>query len=351
MNDLAFSATTSPLVSVVIPSFQRANTLPRAIQSVLNQTYPHFEVIIVDDGSTDNTREIVEKSCLLDKRIRYIFQHNQGPGAARNTGMQHASGEYIAFLDADDEWEPYKLAGQVKIFQDFPWLYFQFADCRNINAHTQRSNLLSEANALIFSRLMQYARKLNSILVFQRPVERVLLWRTFLLTSTVMIRRQVVESVGLFDTRWRGPEDVDYWIRCAVTYGEIGYWPEVVAKRYHDTRSITWIRDTTLLEKIRFCKDCLESELYASLHPIIWRKIRSVYRALIRLYGEQQMRQKAWRTFRESLAFGFDPRVLIYLIGAFAGPSSFSLVDRLISFKLRIAGSETLHILEEMEQQ
>ena len=106
-----------PLVSVVIPTHERAQLLKRAISSVLAQTYSRLEIIVVDDASRDNTREVVES--FGDSRIRY-FQHqtNKGGSAARNTGIRNATGEFIAFLDDDDEWEPEKTEEQIKVLQD-----------------------------------------------------------------------------------------------------------------------------------------------------------------------------------------------------------------------------------------
>lgn len=106
--------TSTPRVSVIIPTFNRAHLLPCAVQSVLNQTFTDFELIIVDDASTDNTQEVVES--FGDLRIRYIeHEQNKGGGAARNTGIKEARGEFIAFLDSDDEWMSQKLEIQATV--------------------------------------------------------------------------------------------------------------------------------------------------------------------------------------------------------------------------------------------
>jgi glycosyltransferase involved in cell wall biosynthesis len=106
-----------PSVSIIIPTYNRAHMLLKAIQSVLNQTYQDFEVIMVDDGSTNNTEEVVRN--LRDERIQY-FQHekNRGVAVSRNTGIQVANSKYIAFLDSDDEWFPTKLEKQVNRFKE-----------------------------------------------------------------------------------------------------------------------------------------------------------------------------------------------------------------------------------------
>jgi glycosyltransferase involved in cell wall biosynthesis len=107
-----------PLVSVIIPTHNRASMLPRAIRSVQRQTYPHLEIIVIDDASVDNTPEVVKS--FEDPRIHYIrHDTNRGGSASRNTGIRAATGEYIAFLDDDDEWEPEKTEEQLKVIRDY----------------------------------------------------------------------------------------------------------------------------------------------------------------------------------------------------------------------------------------
>ena len=106
-------------VSIIIPTYNCARLIGRAIQSVLNQTYRDFELIIVDDSSTDNTDKIVKKFQEQDKRVKYIrHEKNRGGSAARNTGIKNAKGEYIAFQDSDDEWLPEKLKKQIEVFKN-----------------------------------------------------------------------------------------------------------------------------------------------------------------------------------------------------------------------------------------
>ena len=106
------------LVSVIIPCFNRADIVGETIGSVLAQSYAKFEVIVIDDGSTDNTREVV--STFADRRIRYFYKANGGLSAARNSGLDAARGEFIAFLDSDDVWHRWKLSAQLEIFARYP---------------------------------------------------------------------------------------------------------------------------------------------------------------------------------------------------------------------------------------
>ena len=107
----------TPRVSVIIPTFNRATHVPRAIESVLSQRYRDFEIIVVDDGSKDNTREVVTA---YGAPVRYVFQENQGPGAARNLGIRTAAGAYLAFLDSDDAWLPAFLEKTVSALDEHP---------------------------------------------------------------------------------------------------------------------------------------------------------------------------------------------------------------------------------------
>lgn len=116
-----------PLVSIILPTYNREKFLPRAINSVVNQTYQNWELIIVDDRSTDNTEALVREYMKQDQRMRYIKNtHKKGCGGSRNQGIEVAKGEYIAFLDDDDEWKEYHLKDIVEEFgknEDVDWIY------------------------------------------------------------------------------------------------------------------------------------------------------------------------------------------------------------------------------------
>ncbi|QIT56556.1 glycosyltransferase family 2 protein [Aquisalimonas sp. 2447] len=110
--------TAAPLISIVTPTFNRAGYLPVAIDSVLAQTFPNLEYLIVDDGSTDNTSDVVNS--YDDERIRYFRQENQGQSVARNVGIENSRGEFVCFLDSDDAWVPEKLQQQLEAFRAHP---------------------------------------------------------------------------------------------------------------------------------------------------------------------------------------------------------------------------------------
>jgi glycosyltransferase involved in cell wall biosynthesis len=200
-----------PLVSVIIPTYNRAAVLPRAIGSVLSQKDADFELIVVDDGSTDGTNEYGvrrfaygEKECSVRRtpsaeRVRFLSQSNKGPSAARNLGIQHAKGEWIAFLDSDDEWIPGKLKAQLKFFEENPdYLICQTEEIWIRNG--KRVNPMKKhqkSGGFIFEKCLP--------LCVVSP-------------SAVMMHRKLFDEVGLFDESLPACEDYDLWLRIASKY-------------------------------------------------------------------------------------------------------------------------------------
>jgi glycosyltransferase involved in cell wall biosynthesis len=130
-----------PLISVIIPCYNYAHFLPEAVESVLRQTYSHFECIIINDGSSDNTEEISQKYCMLDKRVKYIKQENQGLSSARNTGISIAVGKYILPLDADDRISPDYANKAVAVLEDNPNIGIVYCDALFFGSTTTKFQL------------------------------------------------------------------------------------------------------------------------------------------------------------------------------------------------------------------
>ena len=183
----------NPVVSVVIPTYNHARYLACAIGSVLTQTFAQWEAIVVDDGSTDNPFAVVAQ--LGDPRIRYIYQTNQGLAAARNTGIGAAKGEYLAFLDADDEWECEFLQHTLNTLSADDSLAGVFTRNRFIDRDGQ---VLLPLGGQVVSRADLYDRLLEG---------------GFFPPNTVLVRTAVVRQAGLFDTQLSGVADWDLWLR------------------------------------------------------------------------------------------------------------------------------------------
>jgi glycosyltransferase involved in cell wall biosynthesis len=189
----------SQAISVVVPAFNYGCYLAEAIRSVLAQSFSDFELIIVDDGSKDDTRKIVHR--FPDPRIRYIYQSNRGLSAARNTGIANARFALIAFLDADDLWMPEMLASAHARFQLLP-PSFGLAACDSLR--------ISQEGALL-----DHSRRGGRTLSEREIRSRDLILKSHFMPSTVVARREVFERVGAFDTSLRSTEDRDMWIRAA----------------------------------------------------------------------------------------------------------------------------------------
>lgn len=209
-----------PKVSVIIPSYNRADLITETVNSVLAQTYKDFELIIVDDGSTDATLTVLKT---YGDAIHYIKKENGGQGSARNVGIKAASGEYIAFLDSDDLWHSQKLEKQMEIFKfsNTNWVY---CDMEMFDSDTKRS--LGLYNHIVYK-------------PHEGFVGRALLMGDFIGSPTPIIRKNVFEHVGYFDESeiLRCREDWEMWLRIAAHY-PVKYIRESLSKyRVHSSNS------------------------------------------------------------------------------------------------------------------
>lgn len=183
-------------VSVIIPTYNRISLLTKALDSVLCQTYSPLEVIVIDDASTDNTRSELESRY---PQVRYACQTHQGVSAARNTGIKLARSEWIAFLDSDDAWWPYKLAEQVEALERHPGFLICHSDeiwirnGRRMNPKKKHA----KHGGWIFARCLPLC---------------------VISPSSVIIHRSVFESVGRFDESLPACEDYDLWLRICARY-------------------------------------------------------------------------------------------------------------------------------------
>lgn len=189
-----------PAISVIIPTYNRAGFLSRAIRSVVAQTLPCAEILIVDDGSTDDTARLVEQ---LQKEssipLRYFWQENSGPAAARNLGVDRAAGSLLAFLDSDDHWHREKLECQWSVLQHHPHI---------LVAHTREKWL----------RRGLHLNQKNRHLAPTGHIFSLCLQLCAVGMSTVMVRRELFAVIGLFDPTFPCCEDYDFWLRASCRF-------------------------------------------------------------------------------------------------------------------------------------
>lgn len=206
---------TSPLASIIIPCYNTAAYLPHAIKSALDQTYSPIEIVVIDDGSTDDTASIVAQ--YKNSAIKYVYQSNKGLSAARNTGIRMATGEYIALLDADDLWERDKLHKQIELLKKYPSCGMVFTDYSTFNTEG------------VLSRTRNADRHDGSVSYEQ------LLSRLNFIYCTVVIRCEVFEQCGYFDESLRSIEDYDMWLRIAQQFEIRGIRESLACIRIHNS--------------------------------------------------------------------------------------------------------------------
>ncbi|HIK58850.1 MAG: glycosyltransferase [Verrucomicrobiales bacterium] len=197
------------LVSVITATYNRADYLSLAIESVLNQSYKNIEYHIVDDGSTDNTCQVLE-AYLKDKRVHCYYQENQGQSAARNLGVKKARGEFICFLDSDNIWELNKLEQQLEFSKLNPEADIVYGDGR----------LIDEDGNMLFTPVIKR---------YSGFITEKLLMNNFISNNTVMSKRRCFEELGQFNEALRYAEDYDLWLRMSTRF-TFNYQPKSLVK-------------------------------------------------------------------------------------------------------------------------
>jgi glycosyltransferase involved in cell wall biosynthesis len=248
----------TPLVSVVTPTYNSGNFIAQAIQSVLEQTYQHHEVIVIDDGSTDETKDVLRG---FNSYIKYLYQENRGPSAARNAGIRAARGKYICFLDADDLWVANKLEVQLAFMEHHCDIGLVFSDFEEFDAdRILRGSFLAE-------KVFRYD------IVSEIPIREAfmkLVMENFIPTSTIMVRKECFEKVGLFDESLRSVEDRDMLLRIAAHFG-IACIPLVLSKKRVHGSNISGDRELANRSLIKVLEK--NRRLFSNLAPAtVWRK-------------------------------------------------------------------------------
>ncbi len=293
-----------PLVSVVIPVYNGEAFVGQAIESVLAQTWPHLELIVVNDGSTDGSAEVIGR---YRDRLVLVEQSNQGVAAARNAGMQRAKGDFVALLDQDDWWRPEKLARQVPLLAANP-----------------RVGLVHTAVDHYDQTRQQWVGPLNPQAKPERLVGqcfRQLLLDNQIYNSTVLLRRAALEQVGLCDLSIRGNtvQDYDLWLRIA-RHWELAFVPEpLVVFRIHSGQG-TWDRRLMLSEEARLLERVLAEEGLTGDWELRGRMAR-LYDQLGTAQLEAGDRRGARQSFRRALQWQPTGRArLLWLIGWLPSP-------------------------------
>jgi glycosyltransferase involved in cell wall biosynthesis len=208
------------LVSIIVPVWNAEEYIKESVDSALAQTHPNFEVIVVDDGSTDGTRNILE-SYAKDSRFKYVYQTNKGLAGARNTGIRESKGEYVAFLDSDDIFMPDKIKEQVDAFETHPDFGVCYSDLTHFSDSPATLSVAMRAGPPAPTRGAWRASSKPREFYHHRytypsgDILEPLLRRQFINPLTVMVRREVIDKYGMFNESFRRSEDWELWLRWA----------------------------------------------------------------------------------------------------------------------------------------
>ena len=323
-----------PLISVVIPTFNRARQVQAALRSVLAQTYPEFEVIVVDDGSTDGTGQalqtFISQESVNGRRVRYFFQPNQGQSAARNMGIEKARGELVAFLDSDDIWLPEKLEWQVRALE-------QFKDkcCACITDARLTDNLGMDTTAFRESG-KPYEETLG---IDFEAVKNLVKCRDPFWISTLLVRTDVVKQLGWFDNGLGYAEDHDFLFRLSLVTSfcyvnkplsllDRSKSPEGSNCRPWDEVEVRLRGSQAMLEK--WLK--LDSKLPPDVLKTVTHSLRQLYSAWTNWYLEHERYEEARQAVRKAMKYEPTTKLAIKWTLTHAAPS----FARRISPKMRV---------------
>lgn len=288
-----------PRVSVIIPAYNAGASLGEAIGSVFAQTYEDFEVIVVDDGSSDDTERIVRS---FRRGVCYLRQEHQGVSAARNFGIRACGGEYVAFLDADDLWRRDKLERQVPELEN------------DVRVGLVCSDWALETKGTVIPSVLSMRPAVHSGYLFREVVRN-----AFVLTSTVVVRRRCLEILGGFDEMFPTTEDQDLWLRIGYRYLIAVVPATLITKRRRDNGLSSDSRAASVYQ-IRLLEKAL-----ANLPDLSLRNRRVLRAALSRNYldlGYDDFTQMALREARKPLLSSLANdwtrvRSLVYLMATY----------------------------------
>jgi len=197
------------MVSIIIPTYNYGKYLTETLQSVKNQSFRDWECIVIDDGSTDNTKEIVDIFISEDSRYKYIYQANKGVSSARNIGIKAASGDFIQFLDGDDLLQIDKIKSQIDAFEKYPLVDIVYNEVRffdDENIEHLKTSLTGKKQDDWMPKVSANGKEV--VALFSKI--------NFIVTNAPLLKKSVFEKVGYFNETMKALEDWDFWMRCAL---------------------------------------------------------------------------------------------------------------------------------------
>ena len=306
----------APLVSILLPTYNRAHLLPRAVDSVLGQTYPNWELLIWNDGSTDETEAVLHG--LNDVRIRCFSDRNRGKAAAVNCAFARSRGDLITFLDDDDTWLPDKLKSQIAFLQNDRDVDLIFSNFLNINKDTDIGANGFAQSAAGLGRLQTSSDSPDYKRIRKGWLEGIAV-DNFIAMDTIIMRRSLIEVVGGFNEKLACSEDFELWWRLGLAGVRAAYTDEVLLIRNKYPGSLSGSGIRTLAGTLPMLDACAEASKQANREETI-RYLRPAYRNvwqnLTAEYGREGELSRAFQAFSNSLRYGLRPGSFKALFGA-----------------------------------
>ena len=302
------------LVSVIMPAYNAGRHIAESVESVLAQTFGDWELVVVDDGSADDTGEVVARFASKESRVRYVRRPNGGQAAARNTGLGEARGPFVAFLDADDLWLPEKLAAQIAVMErtgvDLVYTDGYFFSEDGAASADERFNILpGEARGVEMFRTLFTSNRIG--------------------TLSVLVKREALDAVGLFDESraYQNCEDYDLWLRLA-KWGAGFYGMAEKLMRYRRHAAATTYTASRLLAPMLAV--ILKHAPDPALDPaLVRRRVRGLYRDLISSLVSEGQFDEARRRMREFYAWdGGAPVTALQRLVLRLLPSRYNYISR-----------------------
>jgi GT2 family glycosyltransferase len=317
-------------VSVITPTYNRATLLERSIESVLAQTYSNFELIVVDDGSIDETQDVLVR--YKDARLRFVrFEKNRGIGAARFEGVMQSKGDWVSFLDADDQWHPEKLACDLSVLERHPEIDLLFDNYRNLNYLEKVDQTGFDQTRNAFLQLKTSELESGVFRINAGLAEAMLIANLVGTASVVTIRRAIFDRIGNFNPALSGPEDFELLWRAALANVQFAYQTRVLVERHKDGSSIT-ARTCSFAPRLLEALDLCEANLcyYGrnELLPLLNQARGRMWISLIHAHALEGQRVEAWHAFSSSVRYGFTWKACLYFAAALAGPDGIALAKQ-----------------------
>ncbi|OAI01170.1 glycosyltransferase family 2 protein [Methylomonas methanica] len=315
-------------ISAVIPAYNSAKFIRAAINSIQAQTSKVDEIIVVDDGSTDDTEQVVKE---ISSAIIYHRQSNQGPSAARNKGIELANGDWIAFLDADDQWTTDKIAKQIQTLQANPELHLIAGDMTEID---------NDDHLITQSVLAKHQMLENFQHLAGKPIPNALaalVKKNFIPTGTVLVKRQTLLEAGMFNAEIRFGEDLELWAKIA-THHPITCLPDILMFRRQHGNNATQANERILIDLVKVMDSirCYAKQqlVEQSVNPD--QLVAEAYWTLGYWHFNFGKRREAAQAFAASLNQKFTLNSLVFFLSSFL-PNT--LISTIRAIKQQLAKS------------